>query len=775
MRKRPLMLLACVFLTGLVYQKYSLKGMAVIVLFGLLAELWYGRQTKNYIKVAGRSIVLLSAFLLGIFHMRQEMEFRAAYMSKIVDGSQVTVWGELIKWETAEYGNRGILSDCYICVEDEVMPCNDLMVYTSNDQYEIGQIHKITGKVNRFSKARNEGNFDARLYYQSLKIDFAIDEEQSIMLGTVQSKWKTALYALREKMRLVYESCLTQTAAGFYQAMVLGDKTGLDEALKELFLIGGISHILAISGLHISIIGRGMYRFLRSRGVGFALSGLSGGWLLLSYCMMVGTSVSTVRAVGMMLLFFIAQWIGRSYDMLNSLGGMVLILLWENPFLIENSGFWFSVTALLGVGVVGKELGKGGLCISLGITLATLPVTALAYYEVPLYSPWVNFVVLPLLAPIFLLAVVGGLLGAIGLWNGIIWTIIQPCGWLVALYKWICECVAQLPLSSLICGKPAIGQVILYYVVLLSGVTLLRFLREKKESEKKRKRYARGFVVAIICFLCSGCIIFPRERAYEITFLDVGQGDGIYMSAGDGSTYFIDGGSMNVNEVGKNRILPFLKAKGVRSIDYWFVSHCDTDHVSGLLEVLESGYKIAHIVLPEYVSMNENELRVINAAELAGVEVLYMSQGDRVCSREMKITCLGPLEDADGDGNENSLVLQVEWKGIEGGFLALFAGDISTEMEQALCESGVLSNVDLFKANHHGSNYSNGESFLKEIVPEYIVVSCSKTNLYGHPGTKAVERMEASGAKIYYTMDCGQISVQISGKSIILNCFWGKL
>ena len=168
MRKRPLMLLACVFLTGLVYQKYSLKGMAVIVLFGLLAELWYGRQTKNYIKVAGRSIVLLSAFLLGIFHMRQEMEFRAAYMSKIVDGSQVTVWGELIKWETAEYGNRGILSDCYICVEDEVMPCNDLMVYTSNDQYEIGQIHKITGKVNRFSKARNEGNFDARLYYQSL-------------------------------------------------------------------------------------------------------------------------------------------------------------------------------------------------------------------------------------------------------------------------------------------------------------------------------------------------------------------------------------------------------------------------------------------------------------------------------------------------------------------------------------------------------------------------------------------------------------------------------
>ena len=106
-------------------------------------------------------------------------------------------------------------------------------------------------------------------------------------------------------------------------------------------------------------------------------------------------------------------------------------------------------------------------------------------------------------------------------------------------------------------------------------------------------------MIATVC-ICGLCIFWPKAKDFEITFLDVGQGDGIYISAGDGTTYFIDGGSSNVNEVGRNRILPFLKAKGIQSIDYWFVSHMDKDHVSGLYEVLENGYTVENIVLSEY-------------------------------------------------------------------------------------------------------------------------------------------------------------------------------
>ena len=776
MRKRPLAYAACVFLTGLLYQRYQIRFL-ILVIAGVIGwEIYAGRKAKNVRKTAGRSIALLSAFLLGIFHMHSEASFRDAYMSKVIDGSQVTVWGELIKTETTDYGVRGILTDCYIYLDAKHMPCNDIMVYFSSEEYQLGQIHQITGELNLFSGARNQGNFDALMYYQSLKIDCSIKEASCEYYESGSYGLHQGLLEIRQSIAQVYQACMQEKAAGFYQAMVLGDKTNLDEVLQELFTLGGIAHILAISGLHVSIIGRGLYRFLRGRGIGFGLAGIIGSAILLLYGMMVGNSTSTVRAIGMLMLFFLSQGMGRSYDMLNALGAMVLFLLWENPFLIENTGFWFSVTALLGVGIVRKTLSEmfvtrtqskkrklrvfevGGLWMSVGITLTTLPVTALSYYEIPLYAPIVNFVVLPLLTPVFVLAVVGGVLGTLIPSVEVFCFILKPCEWLLAFYEWTCNMVTKLPGARLLCGKPETWQVVVYYLVLFGGVYVMHAW-----LEQGARRIQKNIVLVIMCLICGLCIFFPKSHDFEITFLDVGQGDGIYISAGDGTNYFIDGGSSNVNGVGVNRILPFLKSRQVGSIDYWFVSHCDTDHMSGLLEILENGYKVEHIVLYEQSSDNENYTKIQKIAQKVETKIVYIKAGDKVCSRDMEITCLAPDASSDAkageDVNENSLVLQVDrMQNHKAEFTALFAGDISSEMENSLCESGLLEAVDLVKANHHGSNYSNGELWFETLCPEYIIVSCSATNLYGHPGTKAVERMEESGAQIFYTMENGQVT-----------------
>lgn len=771
MRKRPLLLCACVFLTGLVYQRYCLKLIVVSVILFLIKEWYFGRK--------GRSVILLSIFLLGVFHMQREESFRDAYMSKIVDGSWVTVWGELIKTEPAGQGCRGLLSDCYIDFGEGTIPCNDILVYTSQNHWEVGQIHKISGKFNMFENARNEGNFDALLYYQSLKIDFAVDGEEFILLSNNKSEWKLKILALKEKVHNVYEGFLSEKAAGFYQAMVLGDKMDLDEKLKALFLLGGISHILAISGLHMSILGRGLYHFLRNLGVGFGISGLCGSVLLFFYCIMVGSSVSTVRAFGMLVCFFLAQWLGRSYDMLNALGGMMLYLLWDNPFLIENSGFWFSVTALLGVGFVGRELstdgektdeeekkeGKkrfrikpSGVWMSLGITLTTLPVTALSYFEVPMYSTLVNLIVLPLLSPVFCLAVIAGILGTFGIMQSGVWILFRPCEWLLSFYEWVCVIVEKLPFKTILTGKPEWWQVVLYYLILFVGIYVLKILSKRKMKNKK-------VVLLGIILSCMFCLFFPKIKETEITFLDVGQGDGIYIHAGDGTECFIDGGSSNVKGVGEYRILPFLKAKRVKEIDYWFVSHTDTDHISGLYEVLESGYKVRNILLHEHCSNDENYKRLLFLAESKGVKVVFMKAGQKIRSRNMTVTALSSGEYFDETGNidknDTSLVLQVNFN-IDGksqhSFKALFAGDISTEVEEELCRKGIIESVDLFKANHHGSNSSNGTVLFETIQPKYIVVSCSETNQYGHPGKEAVKRMKDCDAKIFYTMENGQIT-----------------
>ena len=534
MRKRTLFLIACIFVTGLVCYRYQRYELGIVPCGWLLYEwICYSRCNKRKLW-AGRCAMLLSAFFLGNCHMAQEMAYRDTYLSRIKDGERVTVLGEVIKSEFNEKSKKNsiYLSDCYIFLQGVTLSCNDVLVYSTKSQYEIGEIHKITGELKMFEGPRNEGSFDSRSYYQSLKIDFAIYEKESSLMSEAGNGIKTAILSLKEEIGQVYKQHVSERTAGFLSGMILGDKSGLEKDLKELFTDGGLAHILAISGLHVSIIGRGFYRITRKRGIGFASAGILAGVLLLAYCFMVGNGMSAVRAVGMMLIFFLSQICGRSYDMLNSLGAMVLFLLWENPFLLEYSGFWFSVASLIGVGYVGNLWGKFGM--SVGITLTTLPLVALGYYEIPLYAPIINFLLLPLLTPIFTLALLGGI---IGIWfPGIASLALLPCEWGLRFYEFVCGGMAQLPFATVISGKPTWVVLLVYYLVLFLGTYYIK----RNCMAEKVKRYKIGLAMALTCLVL---IIYPKLHPKEITFLDVGQGDGIYISTGEGVNCFIDGGS----------------------------------------------------------------------------------------------------------------------------------------------------------------------------------------------------------------------------------------
>lgn len=835
MRKRPCLLFACIFLTGIVFQRYEWKLLYLVIMCFLIMEVYYGicdgcfgkqsirkgqkferncsfkklcHSYKYLGRIAGRSILLLSAFFLGMSHMKSEETFRNTYMSKLEDDSMAVVWGEIEKIEKTEYGNRLLLTDCYVSLSEAAVPCNKVMVYTSSDLFRVGQIQQIKGELHFFENARNEGNFDACVFYQSQKIDFCLYESESVLLDSNENAVRDSILALKMKLEEVYKNSLKEDTAGFYIGMMLGDKALLSERTKELFAAGGISHVLAISGLHMSMIGRRCYQMLRKQRVGFLAAGVFAGVLLIAYCYMVGSGTSAVRAVGMMLLYFLAQYWGRSYDMLNALGVVVIYLLWENPFLIEYSGFQFSIAALIGVGFIGTVLSKvqiqevknesveqtsnqrkktgfwngivhkwfsnwiSSLWMSMGITLSTLPIVACCYYEVPLYSPLVNSLVLPMLSPIFLLAFIGACIGCVvPLLGGIL---LIPCEWLFAFYEFVCEFVKGLPFGGVITGVPKMEVITVYYVALLLGCLWIGRQKQLVLVDARRQSYTdteqkehgnfeifmHGIVKKItLCVICFGIILWPKSSESEIVFLDVGQGDGIYIGAEDGTNYFIDGGSSDVKEAGTYRILPFLKAHGVSHIDYWFVSHADSDHISGLLEVMESGYEIGCVVVSDKMPEDEKKEELLSMARGKGMSVLYMKAGDQIASSCIQIDCLYPWTDAE-DKNEQSMVLLVDFLNESGdsAFRALFTGDISSETERKLIKNGVLSDVDLYKAAHHGSKYSNSKELLEVIRPEYSVISCGKDNSYGHPHVETIERMEAVVPDIYYTMENGQIT-----------------
>jgi competence protein ComEC len=598
----------------------------------------------------------------------------------------------------------------------------------------------------------------------------------------------------------------------------------------------GISHILAISGLHVSMIGLGIYRFLRRRGIRYSCAFALSGGLLFLYALLTGASVSTKRAVGMLCLLMLADVWGRAYDSLNALGAMILYLLWENPFLLEYAGFTLSVAAVLGVSTIGtamqvgekdekpdmtriemeedtgvpektegdmrrpgktKECRQGKECrkgkenlgnrqnyahkainaayMGVGIWLFTLPLVALYYYEIPLYSALLNLFVVPLLKYLILLGAAGALVGVAGTESGIFneegsmpaWIhnlvslILLPCRWILNWYDKAANVCLNLPLARIIVGKPSWARITIYYAAILFFSIIWT-----KRKEKHWIRLAGG--VAILTVL-----LIPTSREFEVDVLDVGQGDGTYICSEEGVSLFIDGGSTNVSSVGTYRILPFLKSKGIRRISYWFVSHADADHISGLIEVIESGYTIDNLILANRTVQDDSRDSLIGLAQEAGTNVICMKTGDVLDLGSTKITCLSPAADNRyEDRNDGGLVLLYR----DAQFSAMFAGDIPSEVEETIVaeyeqdtvleEQKSLLDVDYYKVNHHGSKYSSGKLWLEALTPEVTTISCSSTNTYGHPHEETLERLSEAGTEIYRTDKLGAIRITLEDGGI---------
>ena len=283
----------------------------------------------------------------------------------------------------------------------------------------------------------------------------------------------------------------------------------------------------------------------------------------------------------------------------------------------------------------------------------------------------------------------------------------------------------------------------------------------------------------------------------------------------------MDGGSTDVSGVGSYRLLPFLKSKGVRRIDYWLLSHLDEDHVSGFYEVLASGYEIGCVVLAKGCVRDEAWERLTAALKRQGVPFLLVGAGDAMqlyhskgapvpfsyddekggyvlkggeCFGEegahMRFLAPGELESSQEDRNAASLVCLFE----EQGFRALFTGDIGTGQEERLLSEttlfqrapdpggqalkpdesagtgfgGRVFGIDVYKAAHHGSDYSNSAEFLQALSPRICVVSCARRNRYGHPGEEALLHMREAGSRVLCTMDCGQVKVRRRGKKFFV-------
>lgn len=686
-----------------------------------------------------------------------------------------------------------------------------VLAYVSDaSSFEIGNRISLEGKLQKLSCGTNPGQFNEKLYYKSNGIDYKLFAKKITLLDDSKDFYQCQLQKIRSVMKRNLEEYLPASDFGMMSAMTLGLKSELPQDTKEIFQKSGAAHILAISGLHITCIAMLLYNLLKKCYVPNETAIPLALFVIFSYGFMTDFSVSTNRAVVMLTILFCGTLLGRTYDFITAICLSGSIILLQNPYQLCNSGFLLSFGAVLGIAFVFpvlrqifltdvqllKEVEKKSkrtdirllhwnkeikqtlldskwmkfvrkcmrsfgesILLSVSIQLFTIPVLLFFYYDLPIYSIFLNLLILPCMSILLYLGLVLAFIG--GFLSLPSYFVAGTIHAILFFYEKLCELCLSLPYSILTLGQPSCIQICIYYGVL--GLFLFVYWKWNK------KWIPLLFIPFVILFYQS------RKPKLEITMLDVGQGDGILIEQRGGSTYFIDGGSTSIKDLEKYRLTPVLKSKRITTIDYAIITHLDQDHISGITALLEKNQEpgtiaIEHLVLPDTNLRDEAFESMVCLAEQQQVPIIYLSAGNKIQDGHLQFECLHPAKEfVTSERNDYSTVLQMQYHD----FSMLLTGDVANEGERCVWENAALGPCEIYKVAHHGSKYTNSEELLQKISASYAIISAGKDNDYGHPHPELLDRLSDHACPYFCTIDQGAICIATDGEHYSIEGYKG--
>lgn len=785
--KRPIFVLLLVFVLGEVIAvlKLNIAVFIPVILIMVIIKI----ITKKHV---GVFVVIFLFISLGFLNTNNKMLQRdVAWKLGNIEGEGQGSVDKILK---TQYGYNVYLKNALINNRE----CGNIIAYfQSEPDLKIGNKIYLKGKIQQFEVACNKGNFDSKKYYLSIGITTKIAVKEYYVSDDNYDFLRDKLCTLREYVVGMFsklcdtngkDKWLYGNKAGIFSAILMGDKTELDQEIKDLYSLSGIAHILAISGLHISLIGMFLYSLLRKR-FSFATSSALTIAVVTLFVITSGMGIATIRAFVMFILKLIGEILGRKYDYITAISLSALILLADNPFIIINSGFQMSFCAMITITIIWpkvvyliniKSKIANSIVLSLCIGIFMNPVIAYNYFQLPTYSFMLNIIVVPLLGIVVISAIAGSGMGFLSILMGK--TALTPGCLILEVYTFLCENVLKIPGAVIVVGKPTIKIIVLYYMVIVFFLFCFTLVRKNYEKDcnikemidengkkvissqiilKKQRKFDFKIRLAVIgiSILSGFFIYYTPSKGLDIQFMDVGQGDGIFIKADDGTTITIDGGSSDVKNVAKYRMIPCIKASGTGVIDYAVITHADKDHISGIEEILnmntENGLTIRNLVMPHVSYEDEAYDELLTAAKTKGIQVLYIKEGDTMKLGKVEIKCIHPDGKYISDNrNDYSTVLSLKYEN----FSALFTGDIPAEIEKSIINK-IDNNYTILKVAHHGSKYSSDMEFLKKVMPAYSVISVGGDNSYGHPGTETINKLKSLNSKILRTDLSGEIEI----------------
>ncbi|HEX5646240.1 MAG TPA: DNA internalization-related competence protein ComEC/Rec2 [Nitrospira sp.] len=772
-----------------------------ISMIGLLAALAIGLSLLERADIVDsrQALFLYGALLAGVLYwsVATPSSHPQRALSDPIRGSYSEVTGRIVSPVRHGPGRQTILLRM-----DGPLSESSLVRVVWRDPDEIllqGDRVSFRARIHRPRGSLNPGGFDYATYLERQGVDFVATvagTDAVVVLESGRETWRWAVWNRIDRWRVMIQEAaihtLSQPALGIFLGIIIGERGFIQQELEEWFMTTGTVHLLSISGSHLGLVALVMFWSVKqtvlrlpavillemSRRITPSRVAILITWPAVAfYAWLAGAELATMRSLAMITLALVTLWLGYERRMHHAIAVAALLIVAHDPRAVFDISFqlsflsvftmiqtadwlrqWNGETASTGGSIVSTvaAYSRDAVVMSGAVTLATLPIVALYFNQVPWMGLVTNLAAIPFTGFILVPA---GLLASL-------WTVLTGSGdlsmgyglellltWMVQALRWC----AGIPGGEWHIAAPSLPMIMLFYCGLVAlGLSV---------SPHWVRRGAGTLILVIVCWWVWSPRVGGDGDRWRVTFLDVGQGDSAVIESPDGQTVLIDGGARYERfDMGRGVVAPFLWNRGIGHLDHVVGTHQQLDHVGGLIWILR------HMSVGRYwgngVERSERFSTDLTAA-LNGKRVpqaIAVRGGDLLQPGPCRLRILSPWEavpiergGARADGttlNNQSIVSRLEC----GVHAILFAADIEIDGLRRLGEDGRRP-VTVVKVPHHGAKSSLDRGWIGEIHPQYAVFSVGRGNSYGHPVPAVLHAYEEERATVLRTDRDGAIWV----------------
>lgn len=616
----------------------------------------------------------------------------------------------------------------------------------------------IEGEFKQPEEARNYKGYNYKQYLKTKKIIGTVELEKVKILKSSNGSF---IHNIQKYIRDTINGTLTDEEGNLLLAILLGDKDKLSEDIQESFKTSNLSHMLAVSGAHVSYIILGLTYVLQNSIIGKKNGKIVCIIFLLAFMAITNFTPSVTRACIMAILTLFSSIIYRKSDVYTNISVAALITLIFNPYSLLDLGFQLSYGGTIGIIIFIKRIQekksnskvinyiKQMALVSIYANIIIIPIMMYHFNTVSF-----TFIISNIMAsPILGIIVITGFLFIIASIT------VKPLTRLIAIFIKpilsilikISQICSKLPFSNILVVTPYMFNVISYYAIILYCI----------KSKKNNK--CKIIICLLIVLILTNFIIYIFPQKLRIFFIDVGQGDSTLIITPDKKTVLIDGGGSDSFDVGEKVLLSYLLDRRILKIDYVLISHFDTDHCGGILTIMEK-VKVKNIIISEQAEHSENYERFKKLMIHKKIRLIEVKKGDKIkIGRYSEFKILFPTSRllSENPLNNNSIVAQFNYNN----FKMLFTGDIEKLAEQQILKTEKAEiRADILKVAHHGSKTSSIPEFIKAVRPKIALIGVGKNNTFGHPNQQTIKNLENIKCRIYRTDLQGEIIIKIDQK-----------